>query len=75
MAGNGNEARKLGTGQRAALMLAGTGVAWVVATELGGYFGMSQRYLALFDLFALAGFGWGLWMTLRLWRERQNDKG
>lgn len=27
-----------------------------------------------FDLAALAGFGWALWMIYELWRDRQKDK-
>ena len=60
-------------GRRTALVLAGTGVFWIVMTFLGSKFGWSNRTRALFDLFALAGFGWALWMTIDIWRKRQND--
>jgi threonine/homoserine/homoserine lactone efflux protein len=62
-------------GQRAALFLAGVGVFWVVATWAGGALDLSMRVRALFDLIALAGFGWALWMTYQVWRDRQDDKG
>ncbi len=60
-------------GRRAALVMAGTGIFWIGATALGSYFGWSNRTIALFDLFALAGFGWALWMTFNIWRNRQKD--
>ncbi len=63
------------SGQRAALFLAGVGVFWILATWIGGALGLSLRVLALFDLIALAGFGWALWMTYGIWRARQNDEG
>ena len=62
-------------GQRVALIIAGTGVFWVLATALGAEYGWPNRVKALFDLAALAGFGFALWMTYQLWRQRQNDKG
>ncbi len=61
-------------GQRAALFLAGVALLWVLATWAGGALGWSNRTRALFDLFALAGFGWALWMTYQVWRSRQTDK-
>ncbi len=60
-------------GRRAALVMAGTGVLWALATWAGGALGLPQRLRALADLFALAGFGLGLWMTYQLWRARQRD--
>ena len=58
------------SGRRAALMLVGTGLFWIAATWAGGAFGLTQRVRALFDLFALAGFGLALWMTFGVWRRR-----
>ncbi|MEO1640721.1 MAG: DUF5337 domain-containing protein [Pseudomonadota bacterium] len=60
-------------GQRVALIVAGTGVFWVLAFLLGDEYGWSNRTRVLFDLAALAGFGFALWQTYRLWRARQND--
>ncbi len=62
-------------GQRAALILAGTGVFWVVANLVGTEYDWPIRVRALFDLAALAGFGFALWQTFQLWRVRQDDKG
>ena len=33
---------------------------------------VKEKIRVLFDLFALAGFGWALWMTIDIWRKRQN---
>ena len=61
------------TGQRVALIMAGTGVFWIVATFVGSKLGWSNRTQALFDLAALAGFGFALWQTFQLWRTRRTD--
>ena len=70
--GHTNQAR---AGQRAALLMAGVGVFWVLVTLIGVEYDWSIRTRALFDLAALAGFGFALWQTFQLWRARQNDKG
>lgn len=62
-------------GQRVALIMAGTGVFWVLITLIGSEYGWSNRTRAFFDLAALAGFGFALWQTFQLWRMRRNDKG
>ena len=61
-------------GRRIALIIAGTGVLWIAATALGVSQGWTVRTQALFDLAALAGFGWAIWMIYQLWRDRQKDK-
>lgn len=62
-------------GRFAAMVIAGTGVFWVLAMFLGDYLGLTQRTRALFDLMALAGFVWAIWMIYQIWRLRQSDKG
>jgi len=62
-------------GQRVALIMAATGVFWVLATALGAEYQWPQRVIALFDLAALAGFGFALFKTYQLWRARQKDEG
>ena len=61
-------------GRQAALVIAGTAVLWVLAVFLGGQMGLGQRVLALFDLAALAGFVWALWMIYNIWRARQSNR-
>jgi threonine/homoserine/homoserine lactone efflux protein len=61
-------------GRRAALLMAGTAVFWILATAIGAEYGWPTRVRALADLVALAGFGLALWLTFRLWRQRQDDK-
>lgn len=62
-------------GQRVALTVAAVGVLWVLVTMIGSEYGWSNRTRAVFDLAALAGFGFALWQTYQLWRSRRNDKG
>jgi hypothetical protein len=62
------------TGQRIAMVVAGTGVLWICANLAGEFLGLSVRTRAFFDLAALAGFGFALYMTFKLWQARQNDK-
>ena len=59
----------------AALTLAGVGLAWIAATWAGDALGWSVRVRALFDLLALAGFGFALYLTWQVWRLRRADKG
>lgn len=61
-------------GQRAALVMAATGVFWICAIFIGDKLGLSTRIRALFDLLALAGFGVALYMTFKLWRARREDE-
>jgi len=69
-----NLAQSAKAGRRTALVLAGTGVFWIVMTLLGSKFGWSNRTRALFDLFALAGVVLALFSTFALWRARQTGK-
>ncbi len=62
-------------GRRAALVLAGVGVFWVLATWAGDTLGWSTRLRALFDLVALAGFAFALYLTWQVWRLRRAEKG
>jgi threonine/homoserine/homoserine lactone efflux protein len=66
------EADQSRAGRRAALVIAGTALLWVVATYLGAKLGLGQRVLALFDLMALGGFLWAMWMIYNIWRARQD---
>ena len=64
-------ARRQGrAGRKAALVIVGTGVFWILANIAGDRMGWSNRDRALLDLFALVGFGYGLWLTWQLTRRR-----
>lgn len=63
------------TGQRLALWIVAVALFWLGTTIAGGYLGWTSRTQALFDLAALAGFGWALWMGFNIWRARRQDKG
>ncbi len=67
-----NMARK---GRQAALMIAGTAVFYILTTLIGGWMGLSNRTMLLFNLVALAGFIWAFWMIFQIWRMRQNNQG
>lgn len=62
-------------GRRAALVIAGTAILWAAATLIGAKLGLSQRMLALFDLMALGGFLWAIWMIYTIWRARRENRG
>ncbi|NCO87051.1 MAG: DUF5337 domain-containing protein [Rhodobacterales bacterium] len=61
-------------GRRAALVMAGTALFWIAVHLAEDRLGLSNRMMALLELFALAGFGLALWMTYQVWRMRQNTK-
>ena len=50
-------------GQKAALIIVASGLFWVGAIVLGDRMDLSTRERALLDLFALAGFGYGVGVT------------
>ena len=62
-------------GQRLALVIAGVALAWIALNFIGSQMGWSNRTRALFDLAALAGFGWAFWIAIGIWRSRQKDEG
>jgi hypothetical protein len=53
------------------VVIAGTMILWMLAQVIGGHLGLSERYVFLFDLFALAGFTWALVVTWQIWRKRR----
>jgi len=61
--------------RRAGLIFAATALFWILALEIGQAYDLPRRVRAFLDLMALAGFGWGLWLTYRLWRLRQGERG
>lgn len=61
------------TGRLIALVIAGTGIFYVIFGLIASEYGWSNRTRALFDLIALAGFGVALVMAIGLWRARKSD--
>ena len=53
------------------IVIAGTMILWMGAQWAGGRLGLPERYVFLFDLFALAGFLWAIFVTFQLWRKRR----
>ncbi|MBL4811940.1 MAG: DUF5337 domain-containing protein [Rhodobacteraceae bacterium] len=70
-----NDAKIAGATRRVALVMVGCGLYWIIVMILGDKLALPNRIRALLDLIALAGFGYGLWMTWQLWRLRLQDKG
>ena len=56
-----------------AVVFAMTIVLWMAGQWLGGELGWEVRYVFLFDMIALAGFTWGLFVTYQIWRKRRDD--
>lgn len=55
------------------VVIAGTMILWMLAQVIGGQLGLEDRYVFLFDLFALAGFTWALVATWQIWRKRRGE--
>ena len=53
------------------VVIAATMILWMLAQVIGGQIGLPERYVFLFDLFALAGFTWALVGTWQIWRKRR----
>ncbi|MBC7165036.1 MAG: DUF5337 domain-containing protein [Roseovarius sp.] len=68
------DARIARMGRRAALVIAATGVLWILATLIGVEYGLSLRVRALFDLMALGGFVYAFVLIYQLWRARQGNR-
>jgi hypothetical protein len=68
----GNRDRELARQARlVSLVIASTMILWMLAQVVGGRLGLEERYVFLFDLFALAGFFWALVVTWQIWRKRR----
>lgn len=62
-------------GRAAGLVIAITGLLWVLAQWIGPKVGLGPRYAILVDLMALAAFVWALIVTFQMWRTRRDDEG
>ena len=56
-----------------ALVIAAVMILWMAAQWLGGVMGWPARYVFLFDMLALAGFVWCLFVTWQIWRRRRGE--
>ncbi|MXQ07769.1 hypothetical protein GQ651_07910 [Alphaproteobacteria bacterium GH1-50] len=55
------------------IVIALTMILWMLAQYLGREMGLPDRFVFLFDLFALAGFLWALIVTWQIWRKRRDN--
>jgi threonine/homoserine/homoserine lactone efflux protein len=67
--------RQARAGRRAALVVALSGLFFVLTMLVEAQYPVPNRIMALLNLAALAGFGVGLWMTWTAWRAGRDDKG
>jgi ABC-type uncharacterized transport system involved in gliding motility auxiliary subunit len=57
----------------AALVMAGTMVAWMGGQYIGGQQGWPLRYAFLMDIAAIAALVWALVVTYWVWKARRGD--
>ena len=62
-------------GRTIALIVAVTGLTYIGIQVLGGLLGWSNRIMGLFDLIALAIFGWAVVTAFLIWRRGQSEPG
>lgn len=60
-------------GRMAALVIALSGVAAILAPILTATAGLPFRFEILIYLLALAGFAWALIVTFQIWRKRRDN--
>lgn len=56
-----------------AVVIAATGVIWLVGQALVQRYGWGSSYAILFDLAGLAAFFWALVVIFQIWRKRRED--
>ena len=59
--------------RRAAIVIAGTMLGWMLLQQIGAQYNWPLKYTLLVDLFALAGFIWALIVVLQIWRARRAE--
>jgi threonine/homoserine/homoserine lactone efflux protein len=69
-----NEPEQARRGRVIALVIASVSLSWIGLLALGDTLGWTQRTLAFFDLAALGGFAYALWLLFGLWRSGQQNK-
>ena len=56
-----------------AVVIAVIVLVWLGANWIGPAIGLPGRYAILFDLLALAGFVWVMFVTYQIWRKRRQS--
>ena len=56
-----------------AVVIAVIVLVWLGANSIGPAIGLPGRYAILFDLLALAGFVWVMFVTYQIWRKRRQS--
>lgn len=49
-------------------------IGWMLATFLGGKFGLPVRFAFLADFAAMGAFAWSLIVLFKVWRQRQEGE-
>lgn len=57
-------------GRRIALVVAATGLGYILIQSLGGLYDWPPKYILLADLSAAAAFVWTMVAAFRIWRKR-----
>ena len=70
---NENERAAARQGRLVSIVIASTMILWMLAQWIGGELGLPERYVFLFDLFALAGFLWAMIVTWQIWRNGRDN--
>lgn len=60
-------------GRQIAVLIAGTGLVWILAQAVGLWLAVPQRWMALVDLGAVVAFVMALVMTYQIWRARRGN--
>ena len=60
-------------GRRAGLVIAGTGILWVLVNLIGNKEGFSVQLRLFFDVLALCGFMFAFWLIYQIWRDSRGN--
>lgn len=70
---SGNDKDMARQSRTVAIVIAVIVIAWLLANWIGPALGLPGRYAILFDMLALAGFAWVLFVTFQIWRKRRGN--
>jgi hypothetical protein len=63
---------EMAQGRRLALVVAVTGLGYILVQALGGLYNWPPKFILLADLSAAAAFVWVMVAAVRIWRKRHN---